>query len=301
MPDEKTPGLRGSLLKEAQDLGVDNTNFVKEALKWQYNWIGLAGAAAFAVVSGTGFPLVLAAGLELIYVAVVPQSSRFRRLVRSWQYAEEKRRIDVNLHAMYQQIPPEMQVRYGRLDQLCRGIRENYGQLSSTSQMFVKQMQDRLDGLLQGYLRLLHSLHQHLEYLRVTDPNRIQQELAGLQRSLASDPVKVQEINRKRIEILTKRLEKFGKIHENCDVINAQCAATEDVLQLIRDQSVTLHDPQQVSDQLEGLVHDVETTEETVREMESIFEMATPEMNTGFSALPSESAASNRPQNRMRN
>jgi hypothetical protein len=301
MPDEKTPDLRGSLLKEAQDLGVDNTNFVKEALKWQYNWIGLAGAAAFALVSGTGFPLVLAAGLELIYISLVPQSSRFRRLVRSWQYAEEKRRIDVNLHAMYQQIPPEMQVRYGRLDQLCRGIRENYGQLSSTSQMFVKEMQGRLDGLMQGYLRLLHSLHQHLEYLRVTDPNRIQQELAGLQRSLASDPVKVQEINRKRIEILTKRLEKFGKIHENCDVINAQCAATEDVLQLIRDQSVTLHDPQQVSDQLEGLVHDVETTEETVREMESIFEMATPEMNTGFSALPSESASPNRPSNRIRN
>jgi hypothetical protein len=301
MPDEKTPGLRGSLLKEAQDLGVDNTNFVKEALKWQYNWIGLAGAAAFALVAGTGFPLVLAAGLELIYISVVPQSSRFRRLVRSWQYAEEKRRIDVNLQAMYQQIPPEMQVRYGRLDQLCRGIRENYGQLSSTSQMFVKEMQGRLDGLMQGYLRLLHSLHQHLEYLRVTDPNRIQQELAGLQRSLASDPVKVQEINRKRIEILTKRLEKFGKIHENCDVINAQCAATEDVLQLIRDQSVTLRDPQQVSDQLEGLVHDVETTEETVREVESIFEMATPEMNTGFSALPSEGSSSNRPQNRIRN
>ena len=301
MPDEKTPGLRGSLLKEAQDLGVDNTNFVKEALKWQYNWIGLAGAAAFALVAGTGFPLVLAAGLELIYISLVPQSSRFRRLVRSWQYAEEKRKIDVNLQAMYQQIPPEMQVRYARLDQLCRSIRENYGQLSSTSQMFVKQMQDRHDGLMQGYLRLLHSLHQHLEYLRVTDPNRIQQELAGLQRSLASDPVKVQEINRKRIEILTKRLEKFGKIHENCDVINAQCAATEDVLQLIRDQSVTLHDPQQVSDQLEGLVHDVETTEETVREMESIFEMATPEMNTGFSALPSEGSSSNRPQNRIRN
>jgi archaellum component FlaC len=202
---------------------------------------------------------------------------------------------------MYQQIPPEMQVRYARLDQLCRSIRENYGQLSSTSQMFVKQMQDRLDGLLQGYLRLLHSLHQHLEYLRVTDPNRIQQELAGLQRSLASDPVKVQEINRKRIEILTKRLEKFGKIHENCDVINAQCAATEDVLQLIRDQSVTLRDPQQVSDQLEGLVHDVEQTEETVREMESIFELATPDMNTGFSALPSESASAAASRNRLRN
>jgi hypothetical protein len=301
MPDEKTPGLRGSLLKEAQDLGVDNANFVKEALKWQYNWIGLAGAAAFALVSGTGFPLILAAGLELIYISVVPQSSRFRRLVRSWQYAEEKRRIEVNLQAMYQEIPPEMQVRYARLDQLCRSIRENYSKLSSTSQMFVKEMRDRLDGLLQGYLRLLHSLHQHLEYLRVTDPNRIQQELTGLQRTLAADSVKVQEINRKRIEILTKRLEKFGKIHENCDVINAQCGATEDVLQLIRDQSVTLRDPQQVSDQLEGLVRDVEQTEETVHEVEAIFEMATPEMNTAFGALPSEGSSANRPQNRIRN
>src|ERR1039457_1417676 len=110
MPDEKNaPGLRGSLGREAQELGVDNTNFVKEALKWQYNWIGLAGAAAFAVIAGSGFPLVLAAGLELIYVSLVPQSSRFRRLVRSWQFAEEKRRIDVNLQAMYKEIPPEMQ------------------------------------------------------------------------------------------------------------------------------------------------------------------------------------------------
>src|ERR1035437_4983781 len=178
MPDEKSgnpaPGLRGAIVREAQDLGVDNTNFVKEALKWQYNWIGLAGAAAFALVAGSGFPLVLAAGLELIYVSLVPQSSRFRRLVRSWQYAEEKRRIDVRLQAMYKEIPPEMQVRYARLDQLCRSIRENYGRLSSTSQMFVKQMEDRLDGLLQGYLRLLQADHQHLEYLRVTDPNRIQ-------------------------------------------------------------------------------------------------------------------------------
>jgi hypothetical protein len=305
MPDEKsgnsTPGLRGSLVREAQELGVDNTNFVKEAFKWQYNWIGLAGAGAFALIAGSGFPLVLAAGLELIYISLVPQSSAFRRLVRSWQYAEEKRKIGVKLQAMYQEIPPEMQVRYSRLDQLCRSIRENYSKLSSTSQMFVKEMEDRLDGLLQGYLRLLHAQQQHLEYLRVTDPNRIQKEAAGLERTLASDAVKVQEINRKRIEILTKRLEKFGKIRENCDVINAQCAATEDVLQLIRDQSVTLRDPQQVSDQLEGLVRDVEQTEETVREVEAIFEMATPEMKTAFGALPPESASPNRPPNRLRN
>jgi hypothetical protein len=45
----------------------------------------------------------------------------------------------------------------------------------------------------------------------------------------------------------------------------------------------------------------VEQTEETVREMESIFELATPEMNTGFGALPSESATASPPRNRIRN
>src|SRR5437868_8297440 len=116
MPDEKSgrpvSGLRGAAVREANDLGVDNTNFVKEALTWQYNWIGLAGAAAFAIVSGTGLPLVLAAGLELIYVAFVPQSSRFRRLVRSWKYAEEKRRHDQKLKLIFEELPEPVKARY---------------------------------------------------------------------------------------------------------------------------------------------------------------------------------------------
>ncbi len=305
MPDEKPEiprsGLRGSIVREAEDLGIDNTNFVKAALKWQYNWIGLAGAAAFALVSGSGFPLLLAAGLELIYVSLVPQSSRFRRLVRSWQYAEEKRKNEVNLQALFQEIPPEMRLHYAKLDELCCSIRENYSRLSSTSQIFVKEMQDRLDGLLQGYLRLLNAEHQHLQYLRNTNPETIKREHDLLERTLASEPAKVQEINRKRIEILAKRLEKCNKIHENCEVIHAQCAATEDVLQLIRDQSVTLRDPQQVSDQLEGLVHDVEQTEQTVREVESIFELATPENSLTFNPASSDSNVVNRPQTRVRN
>jgi hypothetical protein len=167
--------------------------------------------------------------------------------------------------------------------------------------MFVQQMEDRLDGLLQGYLRLLHAQQQHSEYLRTTNKDSIKHELDQLVRTLASESAKVQEINKRRIEILTKRLEKFGKIRENCAVINAQCSATEDVLQLIRDQSVTLRDPQQVSDQLEGLVRDVEQTEETVREVEAIFEMATPQ-NSPFSIASADSDdAPNRNRSRLRN
>jgi hypothetical protein len=252
----------------------DGISYVKAAFNWQYNWISLAGAAGFAVISGSALPLMLAAGLELIYLSTVPQNSRFKRLVRSWKYAEQKKLQQRDLTDLFKELPPEMKARYARVEAVCRGIRENYGRLTATSQMFAEQMESKLDGLLQSDIRLLNSAFHHRQYLTTTNPDAIRKEAAALQNALERDPAKVQEINKKRIEILNKRLEKFGKIRENCQVVDAQCAAIEDVLQLIRDQSVTMHDPQQISDHLDNLVKDVEQTEETVREVESIFDLS---------------------------
>src|SRR5215475_5004647 len=67
----------------------EEVNFVKEAFKLQYNWISLAGAGVFAILSGSLLPILLAAGLELMYLAIVPQNWRFQRLVRSWKLAEK--------------------------------------------------------------------------------------------------------------------------------------------------------------------------------------------------------------------
>jgi hypothetical protein len=258
-------------MAEDKDGGV---NYLKAAFHWQYNWIGLGGAAAFAVISASALPLLLAAGVELIYLSTVPQNSRFQRLVRSWKYAEEKRQRELSLSALFHELPQEMRVRYANLDNTCRSIRENYKRLSSTSQMFAEQMEDKLDALSQSFVRMLNSSFHHAEYLRNTNPDSIRKEVEYLQKDLPKEAAKVQEINRKRIEILNKRVEKYEKIRENSQVIFAQCSAIEDVLQLIRDQSVTMRDPQQINDHLENLVKDVEQTEETVREVESIFSVS---------------------------
>jgi hypothetical protein len=267
-----------------EDKNGGEPNYLKEAFNWQYNKIALIGAAAFAAVSVSALPLVLAAGLELIYLSTLPNNSRFKRLVRSWQYEKEKLNRQKSLSALFYELPPEMQARYANLDNVCKTIRANYTRLTDTSQMFVEQMESKLEGLSQSYIRLLNSAFHHREYLRATNADTIKRESAQLQKDIERDPPKVQEINRKRIEILNKRVEKHQKVKENCEVIDAQCAAIEDVLQLIRDQSVTMHDPQQLSEHLDNLVKDVEQTEETVRQVESIFDispLATPEFETG--------------------
>src|SRR5689334_11884816 len=125
-------------------------NYAREALKWQYNVIGLAGVIAFSILSVSGLPLIIGAGAELMYLSLVPQSSRFRRLVRSWKYAEEKRQHERMLQGMLANLPPEVSKRYTALEQICTAIMGNYQMLSSTSQMFVEQTERRLGGLLKA-------------------------------------------------------------------------------------------------------------------------------------------------------
>ena len=279
---------------------ADNTNYVKAAFHWQYNWITLAGAGVFALLSGTALPILLAAGLELMYLALVPQSSRFRRLVRSWQLADEQLKHQQQLNQMLQNLSPELQSRYVHCAQICGSIRSNFAQLSSQSQIFLQQIDTRLQGLLSGYARLLFAAAQQQQYLKSTGQDEIKREITSLQRTLSSEPARVQEINQKRIEILNKRLEKYDKIIENKKVVEAQCSAVEDVLMLVRDQSVTMRDPQQVSDRLDSLVHDVEQTEQTVQQVETIFSDISPDLD-GLMSLDDNSTSSGPSRIRMTN
>ncbi len=274
-------------------------NFVKEAFHLQYNWIALAGAGVFALLSGSLLPAILAGGLELMYLAIVPQNWRFQRLVRSWKFSEEQQKHQQKLNQMLRSLPSDMQSRYWKLAEVCSSIHNNFNQLSTTSQIFLQQMDGRLSGLLNGYARLLLAAAQQQQYLRSTDQNEIKREVATLQKSLSTDPPRVQEINKKRIEILTKRLEKYDKLCENRKVVDAQCSAVEDVLHLIRDQSVTMRDPQQISDQLDNLVKDVEETEQTVQQVEAIFSDLTPDME-GIMSMDDTSTSTSSGPNRTR-
>lgn len=271
-------------------------SYVKEAFKIQYNLIALAGAIVFAFVSGSFLPVILAGGVELMYLATVPHNIRFQRLVRSWKLAEQQKKRQRELGEMLRTLPSEMQSRYVHSAQVCSAIRSNFTQFSSTSQIFLQQIDARLQGLLSGYTRLLLAAAQQQQYMRSTDPGEFKREIAGLQKTMTNDPPRVQEINQKRIEILGKRQEKFARISENRKVVDAQLSAVEDVLMLVRDQSVTMRDPQQVSDRLDSLVRDVEQTEQTVQQVEAIFSDLSPDLDGLMSFEDSAISSSSGPE-----
>lgn len=252
----------------------EEPNFIAHAFKSQYNLIGLGTALGFAILAGTGLPLVLAAGVEMVVLPLVAGSQRFQRLVRARLLEERQEqkqaRQQVETSEMLRSLnPPEFQ-RYRGLEVLAGEIRENYKGLDSSSRMLLDELIQKLEFLLGFYLRMRYSIMRYEQYFATTDPEHIQERIAMLEHEISTGPERVREIKARTKAVLAKRLERYNKALENKQLIDAQTETVQEVLQLLRDQSYSMSDPRTITAQLDGLVSSAEETERGVKDMEEL-------------------------------
>jgi hypothetical protein len=253
----------------------EEPSYFAHAFKSQYNLIGLATALGFAVLSGSALPLILAAGVEMMVLPLVAGNERFQRLVRARVNAEGRERDAARRAAETAELartlpPPELQ-RYRALEVQAGEIRRNYGGLDESSRPLLDELERKLDFLLGFYLRMRAALVRYERYFQTTDPERIQERIAMMEHEMASGPERLREIKARTKAVLVKRLERYSKATENRQLMDAQTETVQEVLQLLRDQSYTMRDPQSITAQLDGLVSAAEETERGVREMEALF------------------------------
>jgi DNA repair exonuclease SbcCD ATPase subunit len=255
-------------------LPTEEPNFLAHAFKSQYNLIGLVTALGFAALSVSLFPVVFAAGVELIVLPLVSGNPRFQRLVRARVTQDEDQaaaqRTQKEAWEMLKDLPGPEQQRYRALQGLASEIRQNYRALDSSSQMLVEELVRKLDFLLSFYLRMRYSLMRYHAYFSTTDPERMQERIAMLEHEMTAGPERVQQIKARTRLVLEKRLERYRKALENRQLVEAQTETVEEVLQLLRDQSYSMRDPRTITEQLDGLVSSAEDTERGVRDLEEL-------------------------------
>jgi hypothetical protein len=253
---------------------VEEPNYLAHAFKSQYNLIGLGTALGFAVLSGTLLPIIVAAGVEMIVLPLVSGHPRFQRLVRARTTEEveeqDAARQRLETSEMLQYMPDAERQRYRALQALTNEIRQNYKGMDSSSQMLLEQLVEKLDFLLNFYLRMRYSLVRYQNYFQSTDVERIQERIAMLDHEMKSGPERVQQIKARTRSVLVKRMERYQKAVENRDLIDAQTETVQEVLQLLRDQSYSMRDPRSITEQIDGLVSSAEETERGVKDMEDI-------------------------------
>jgi len=253
---------------------ADEPNYLAHAFKSQYNLIGLGTAVGFALLAGSGFPLLIAAGIQLAVLPLVAGNGRFQRVVKARlieeQRGERQEKKLAEASEMLRALPEPERARHRGLETLAAEIRRNYRGLDATSQSLLDELVQKLEFLLSFYLRMRYSVARYDAYFQTTDPERIQERLAMLEHEMARGPERIRQIKAKTREVLLKRLARYEKALENKHVIDAQTETVLEVMQLLRDQSYSMRDPRTITEQLDGLVSAAEETERGVRDLEDL-------------------------------
>ncbi|HEY3449143.1 MAG TPA: hypothetical protein VGK67_22490 [Myxococcales bacterium] len=266
---------------------ADTESYVKAALLQKVNLAALGGAAAASLALMNPLPMLIAVGVELIYLGTVPSLPRFKRAVRA---KRERARHSVEqeaTEAMLEGLSPNQRESYFALRSLRDRILESYARVPGGT-VLADTSAARMDALLSSFVRLLSTLNSYRRYLTNTDRKAIEQELAQLKTELEADTgdsEKVKEVKRRRVDILGKRLERFDRAAESRELISHQLASIDDFMRLLHEQSITLRDPDVLGQQLDHLATEIQTTDETVREMEK-FTAFTEELSASSPSMP---------------
>lgn len=254
-----------------------NINFTKEAFlhPWNLTFLIVAMAVAFGV-GLLGLPtflfqtvLIFAAALELLFLGTMPRNERFRKAVRARHAAELAK--PPTQKEIWRLLSRPNQKRYYRLKDIEKEIEGNYRKLSYASQGLLDSHIQKIDGLLESYLKLLYQKERYEFYGQRTEEATVVRSIQDLREDMEDDSPRVRAIKARRLKILEQRLGRFKKSQENLEIIEAQLETIEDVIKYIHEQSLTLRNPEEITYQLDLLLSEVEETEASVEEIEEVF------------------------------
>lgn len=253
---------------------------VKEAFLERANLAILAGAALPvlaqpAIHLPAFYPAVVAglAGLEACWLMWAPflPAYQARMLRKRWQRAVADR--EKERRRLAQSLTPELGTRYQEVRRLYDDIRQGARDSGTVANDLLAEELDKLDALLDAFLRLLCTWLRYRRYLNRTDENAIVKDLAHLRGKLdRTQDGDTHRIIRQNLEILEKRLERIEAIQKGYLNLQAQLEVIEDTFQLINDQMVSLRTPDALGIDLNQIVSGVEMTESVLQETNALID-----------------------------
>ena len=220
--------------------------YLKEAFKEPINFWGMAGFAVAAAYVQDVTPLVAALATETLYLATVPASSIYRRLVdrrekqRLLKLREQQREAQIKL------FDPREREAVEYLRWMKNQIYSNYKKFTGTKQ--VPHNIQSLDQRWEDFVDLLDVYRRRKHHLRSINRQAVQNQLVQAERSVeASKDDRERRIQQANVEILKRRVAAFNDIERSVKLVEGQLQSIENFFGLVNDQVVTLPTPERVS------------------------------------------------------
>jgi hypothetical protein len=245
--------------------------YLKEAFKEPINFWGMAGFAVAAAYVQDVTPLVAALATETLYLATVPASSLYRRLVdrrekqRLLKLREQQREAQIKL------FDPREREAVEYLRWMKNQIYSNYKKFTGTKQ--IPHNIQSLDQRWEDFVDLLDVYRRRKHHLRSINRQAVQNQLVQAERSVAgAKDDRERRIQQANVEILKRRVAAFNDIERSVKLVEGQLQSIENFFGLVNDQVVTLPTPERVSSlDFEQLSDSIAMTKQMLEETSDTF------------------------------
>lgn len=245
--------------------------YLREAFKEPINFWGMAGFAVAAAYVQDVTPLVAALATETLYLATVPASSLYRRLV---DRREKQRLLKLREHQREAQIKlfdPREREAVEYLRWMKNQIYSNYKKFTGTKE--IPHNIQSLDQRWEDFVDLLDVYRRRKHHLRSINRQAVQNQLVQAERAVegAKDD-RERRIQQANVEILKRRVAAFNDIERSVKLVEGQLQSIENFFGLVNDQVVTLPTPERVSSlDFEQLSDSIAMTKQMLEETSDTF------------------------------
>jgi hypothetical protein len=245
--------------------------YLKEAFKEPINFWGMAGFAVAAAYVQDVTPLVAALATETLYLAAVPASTVYRRLVdrrekqRLLKLREQQREAQIKL------FDPREREAVEYLRWMKNQIYSNYKKFTGTKQ--IPHNIQSLDQRWEDFVDLLDVYRRRKHHLRSINRQAVQNQLVQAGRAVeAARDDRERRIQQANVEILKRRVAAFNDIERSVKLVEGQLQSIENFFGLVNDQVVTLPTPERVSSlDFEQLSDSIAMTKQMLEETSDTF------------------------------
>jgi hypothetical protein len=264
--------------------------YVREAFKEPLNFWGMASFAVGAAYFQDIMVLAAALAAETVYLATVPASSIYRRIVDR----SEKQRLlklrDQQREAAIKLFDPREREAVEYLRWMKNQIYSNYKKFTGTKQVPLNIQS--LDQRWEDFVDLLDVYRRRKHHLRSINRQAVQNQLVQAERSVEfSKDDRERRIQQANVEILKRRVAAFNDIERSVKLVEGQLQSIENFFGLVNDQVVTLPTPERVSAlDFEQLSDSIAMTKQMLEETSDTF-AALDTHNRGLELLLSNSSS----------
>lgn len=235
---------------------------------WNLLYITIVGFIGFGI--GMYFPLPfylsflgLGAVGEVTYLGMMSTHPRFQKHIRSQKRLGESKKEEKKKE-IYEQLSLKAKKRFYKVYELKNDIEVNYGKMDYTSQGVLNSHIEKIEGVLDSYLRLLHQKEHYKDLAADSTKEELQESIDQLQEDMSDDSERVRSMKEKRLNVLKKRFSRFENAQENLEIIKTQIGTIEDALIYIHEESWNLQDPEEITFELDNLLNRVEETKDVL-------------------------------------